>query len=358
MEIKELNKWPRKSYWISIIGSRRFQKGVNEKVNVNPIMFCNQVMRVSVCEKYLGDYVSSSLSDSVFRTVQKRKGLSKRLISEIKITIEDIRSKTVGGLIAGIDIWNMAVVPFLLNNCDTWMEIPKKALKILNSIQNSFFVTLFGTATSCPIPIFYWDTGILSVENFIILKKLLLFHHILSLDDDALSKEIMMIQIKKELPGLAAECLSFLRDLNMDPDPLVYSKLHWNKTIKLKLHERNRIQLLNQIKLYSKLEHSKLSEEEYGLKDYIRNMNINDARTYFAMRGRMLRTVQMNYKNKPEYAANQYKCICGEDDHQVHLTSCPSYAHLREGLDVETSDTDLVRYYQLIIREREQREDN
>ena len=97
---------------------------MNEKVKVNPIMFCNQVMRVSVCEKYLGDYVSSSLSDSVFRTVQKRKGLSKRLISEIKITIEDMRSKTVGGLIAGIDIWNMAVVPFLLNNCDTWREIP------------------------------------------------------------------------------------------------------------------------------------------------------------------------------------------------------------------------------------------
>ena len=87
-------------------------------------------------------------------------------------------------------------------------------------------------------------------------------------------------------------------------------------------------------------------------------MNMTDACTYFAMRGRMLRTVQMNYKNKPEYVSNLHKCICGDNDHQVHLTLCPSYEHLMEGLDLEGSDTDLVRYYQLIIREREQGKDN
>ena len=255
------------------------------------------------------------MSDSVFRTVQQRKGLSKRLISEIKVTIEDIRINTVGGLIAGLDIWNMAVVPFLFNNCDTWMEIPKKALNVLNSIQNSFFVSLFEIAKSCPIPIFYWDTGVLSVENFIILKKLLLYHHILSLDDNVLAKEIITIQIEKEMVGLAAECSSFLRELNLYNDPLNYSKVQWNKIIKQKIHNRNQTELLNQIKSYSKLEYSKFSKEEYGLKDYLKNMNLNDARTYFAM----LRTVQMNYKNKPEYIANLHKCICLEDDNRVHL---------------------------------------
>ena len=341
-----------------IIGTKKFQKGIMEKVKANPIIFCNKVMKVSSCDKYLGDYVSSNLPDSVFRTIQKRKGLSKRLISEIKVTVEDIRSNCVGGIVAGLDIWNMAVVPFLFNNCDTWMEIPKKAINILNSIQNSFFVSLFGTAKSCPIPIFYRETGVLSVENFIILKKLFLFHYILSLEDNVLAKEVMSIQLEKELPGLATKCLSFMRELDVHEDPLTFSKCQWNKKINQKIHERNRTQLLDRIKLYSKLEYSKFSEEEYGMKDYLRNMKIEDARTFFASRGRMLRTVQMNYKNKPEYAANSYKCICGEDDHQVHLTSCPSYKHLREGLNLEGSDTDLVRYYQLIIKEREKKGDN
>ena len=190
------------------------------------------------------------------------------------------------------------------------------------------------------------------------MKKLLLYHHLLSLDNDTLAKEILNIQIEEKLQGLASECSSFLCELKIYNDPLFFSKSLWNKQIKSKIHEKNRSELLNRIRSYSKLEYSKFVNEEYGQKEYLNNMKINDARTYFAMRGRMLRTVQMNFKNKPEYIANQYKCICGEDDHQVHLTMCPSYAHLREGLDLDESDNDLVRYYQMVIREREQGENN
>ena len=57
------------------------------------------------------------------------------------------------------------------------------------------------------------------------------------------------------------------------------------------------------------------------------------------------------------YIDTDHKCICGEEDQQIHLTSCVSYKHLREGLDLEGSDLDLVRYYQRIIRERETEEE-
>ena len=61
----------------------------------------------------------------------------------------------------------------------------------------------------------------------------------------------------------------------------------------------------------------------------------------------------MNYKNKPEYVANNHKCVCMEDDDQSHLALCPSYTHLRDDLDLVGSDRDLVLYYQRVIRERE-----
>ena len=115
-------------------------------------MFCNQPMKVSESEKYLGDHVSYSLSESVFTTIQKRKGLCMTIFSEIKLTVEDCRSKVVGGLLCGINIWTMAVIPFLFGNSECWVEIPKKAITLLNSIQNSFFRALFATCTGCPIP--------------------------------------------------------------------------------------------------------------------------------------------------------------------------------------------------------------
>ena len=95
--------------------------------------------------------------------------------------------------------------------------------------------------------------------------------------------------------------------------------------------------------------------EECGLKDYVKNMNILDARTFFASQAKMIRTVQMNFKQLN--AGSHYKCTCKEEDNHEHLTSCDSYNHLREGLDLEGRDLDLVRHYQLVIKEREKEEE-
>ena len=54
---------------------------------------------------------------------------------------------------------------------------------------------------------------------------------------------------------------------------------------------------------------------------------------------------------------SDHKCIFGDDDHQIHLTSCLNSAHLREGLDVEGRDLDLVKYFHLVFRERMQEEE-
>ena len=82
-------------------------------------------------------------------------------------------------------------------------------------------------------------------------------------------------------------------------------------------------------------------------------MKIKDARTMFAIRSSMLSTIQCNFKGNPEYAANGYLCGCGEEDRQAHLLTCPLYEHLRQDLDLENSDKDLVSFYQLVIKERQ-----
>ena len=93
------------------------------------------------------------------------------------------------------------------------------------------------------------------------------------------------------------------------------------------------------------------------MKEYVTKFNLKDARTKFALRSMMLPTIQMNFKNKNEFKRNDYKCICGNEDHQSHLISCPSYAFLRVDLDILNSDQDLVSYYQLIVEERRKDDD-
>ena len=89
--------------------------------------------------------------------------------------------------------------------------------------------------------------------------------------------------------------------------------------IKSSVHARNKEHLLEESKTYKKLDYQKLVSEEYGLKPYIRNMSVSQARVYFSSRALMLPTVQHNFKHKPEYVANQWRCVCGQPALQAHL---------------------------------------
>ena len=314
-------------------------------------------MQVFESERYLGEILGNNLADSVILTIQKRKGLVQRLISEIRVTIDDCRSDTIGGLFVGLEIWRKAVIPFLFNNSGCWVEMPNKALNLLNSLTHLFFRTLFRAPKGNPLVMFYWDTGSLSNENLVILHKLLLLHHLVSLPEVSLAKEVILRQKEEELGGLVKECDSFMEQLGIQVDPASVSKIKWAKLCKFHLHLKNKEDLLQQISSYKKLDTDKLSSESYGLKPYISSMNVSDARTFFSSRSMMLSTIQSNFKNNPKFKANDYRCKCGDIDTQSTLLTCKLYSHLREGLDLAHSDTDLVRYYQLVIQHRQQEQE-
>ena len=155
-----------------IIGSRKFQRKTKETLERNPVNFCGKPMTVFESERYLGEILGSSLAQSVFLTILKRKGLVQRLTSEIRVTIDDIRSDSIGGIMVGLEIWKKAVIPFLWNNSECWMEAPRKAMNLLDSITHNFSRSLFHSSKENPLILYYWDTGTLLNENFLILKKL------------------------------------------------------------------------------------------------------------------------------------------------------------------------------------------
>ena len=82
-------------------------------------------------EKYLGDYISTlGSADSALVTVTKRHQKVMTYVYEIKAVIEDCRAEVVGGITAGLEIWELAVLPYLINKCDTWAYMPKQVLDI------------------------------------------------------------------------------------------------------------------------------------------------------------------------------------------------------------------------------------
>ena len=71
------------------------------------------------------------------------------------------------------------------------------------------------------------------------------------------------------------------------------------------------------------------------------------------MRCSILNNIKFNQKSNQEYERKLWLCDgCGNVDSQSHIMWCPSYATLREGLNID-NDLDVVHYFQSVVKIRE-----
>ena len=132
-------------------------------------------MQIVDHQSYLGDQIGFSNAESITLTLNKRLGIARKAVFDIKTVLEDSRSTVAGGIKTGILLWESCVIPFLLNNCSTWMEIRSRDVERLNKVQNLFLNCLLGVFKS-PVDLMYWDLKFLTINHRILKEKLLFFH--------------------------------------------------------------------------------------------------------------------------------------------------------------------------------------
>ena len=292
-------------------------------------------------------------------TVNKRSGLVKKAVYDIRSVVDDCRSQVVGGLKAGLQIWESAVIPMLLNNADTWQEISHRTIHKLEQLQLSFLRCLLGVGTGCPKPLLYSETGVMLMEFRILEKKLMFLHHLSNLPETSLAAEILKVQRDLGLPGIAHDCREFLckfglRDLSR------YLKSQFKRIVKSKICELNRNKIIEHTKSknYKKVDIEKLVKDDFSLKKYFLNLNVSDARLRFKIASFMTPSVKMNFPSDNVFAKQLWACEgCTGDsdvgirDTQHHILNCRAYVDFRKGKNF-SSDTDLVDYFKLVLKKR------
>ena len=357
-ETKLLNFNVEKSCYI-VIGNKKTRKAMKDKLDSNPLQFCGADMKQAEQFKYLGDQLSGlGLADSVAVTVSKRKGLVIRSIFEIRTVIEDCRSQVSGGLAAGLDIWEMAVLPMLLNNADCWQEVSNKTMEELDKLHIMFLRCLFAVGSGCPTPSLFWETGSIRMKFMILQKKLLFLHHVATLPGSALAKQIYTVQTQLGLPGIAQECQDFLTKFQISQIDL-FSKFQWKTFVKKHIRSMNKDDLLHEMKGYKKLNIEQLQNEEFKRKSYLSSLNIYESRMRFKIKSHMTPSIRMNFQSDVQHTRDMWACpgcLTGGDigcrDTQYHVMICPSYADLRQDKDL-TKDKDVVHYFQQFIKVRQ-----
>ena len=91
----------------------------------------------------------------------------------------------MGGLGAGIDLWELAYLPSLLNNCETWV--------------------------STPMPALCWDMGGYRIMH----KKLVFLNHLKNLDKSTLARQVFDVQVQHRMDGLVQECQTLCVELKL-----------------------------------------------------------------------------------------------------------------------------------------------
>ena len=241
MESKLLDLNLEKSCYI-VIGDKKAIKDLKSDLENNPLILCGDTMKEKVSDKYLGDYIhSEGTMASVLCTVKNRFGRISLNIIESRAIIDDCRVNSVGGLLAGLDLWELAILPSLLNNCQTWVNISEDSLKLLEDLQNLMYRTILDVPRTCPIPALCWDLGGVLMKLRIEQKKLEFLWHLLNLDEGTLAREIFNVQITHSMPGLVSECKGLIKELAL---PDIFNekllKTQWKKLSKTKFLNKMR----------------------------------------------------------------------------------------------------------------------
>ena len=349
-ETKLLDLHKDKSCYI-LIGDEKITKDISNELKLIPLTLYGEAMKVKVSEKYLGDFIhGGGVAKSAEVTVVERCGRMFSTNNELRAIVEDCRSTTLGGLKVGLDIWETAYIPSLLNNCSTWMEIQDSTIEKLEDLQYSIYRSLLNVPFTTPKAALIWEVGGVKMKYRIIMQKLIFMNHILHLDKNTLAKQIQIAQEVNDSNGLTKEVKKLITELNL-PDCFAsrIPKNKWKKLVQKAIFEENGNEIRKSATSYKKMKNQIKTDEPYGCKDYIKNLPISQARIFFSHKYSMTENIKMNYKGNPSYANSLWKCNeCGNQDTSSHLLWCTGYSEQRESLNLE-SDQDLCKYLQKII---------
>ena len=337
-----------------VMGSKNQKKDIIEELENNPIT-CGEVkMNIKDADKWLGQQLSTGgLAESVAATVEKREAKIKGAALEIATIVNDWRAEAAGGMNTALLLWEACLVPSLLQGASTWVEVSEKTVKKLNSLQQWFLRLILQVGPGTPVAALGWETGVLDMKLRIYQEKLALISHIKSMDEKSLASQMYREQLEKGWPGLAKEAKVICEELEIeDINTSTLTKSEFKRLTKGAIRTKNEAILKEMAHEKSKCKN--IMKEDYGRKEYMNEMKIEDVR--FMFKGRVgLLPFAGNYENDKKFLRTNWLCRCGEKEKEAHLTSgnCPIYDDIWEKRGDLENNEDLVKFFSAVLERRD-----
>ena len=226
-------------------------------------------------------------------------------------------------------------------------------VKKLNSLQQWFLRLILQVGPGTPMAALGWETGVLDMKLRIYQEKLALISHIKSMDEKSLASQMYREQLEKGWPGLAKEAKEICEELEIeDINTSTLTKSEFKRLTKGAIKTKNEAILKEMAHEKSKCKN--IMKEDYGRKEYMNEMKIEDVR--FMFKGRVgLLPFAGNYENDKKFSRTNWLCRCGEKEKEAHLTSgnCPIYDDIWEKRGDLENNEDLVKFFSAVLERRD-----
>ena len=271
--------------------------------------------------KYLG-FVLSSRGDNMVN-IKAMKDKSIGTIRKIFTRLDSLNLKKyyfeVGRLFLHIMLRSS-----ILYACETYYNLKEAQIRQLEMIEEGYLRKLFKTSKGCPLSQIYLEGGVIPARYEIKKIKLLFLKNILSENQDSLIYRFLMLQFENPTRGdWASSCMKDMKDLNIEMSIEEIKQLTYNQF-------RNRIKhsieqcafkylIAKRGSKGQEIIYSEIKMAEY-LMPNIENLSIDDKRSIFEIRNRMVSAVPANFSSRK--SEKKHICPCGETEEMEHLYTC------------------------------------
>jgi hypothetical protein len=121
----------------------------------------------------------------------------------------------VGGCQSAIDIYESCIIPSLLTNAGTWVQMSEEAVNRLDDLQDTFGRALLSLPLSAPRASLRATLGLQAMKWRVWEAKILLVQAIRGQEEGGPAREVLEEQLQMGVPGLAQEVSQICQDIQL-----------------------------------------------------------------------------------------------------------------------------------------------
>ena len=190
---------------------------------------------------------------------------------------------------------------------------------MLSKVQRLFLNSLL-VVRNCPSALMLWDLGMITMSLRILEEKLLFYHHVSSLTSTSLVRQVLKNTRTFQFSILEEGNIKVSRKFEVD-DVKSFTKEKWKQFVNCSILQLNRDQLIEEMKSMKKLDYIELSLEDFKLKDYFSELNLDLSCIKFRSRSLTMTSCATHYPSDEKLIKSGFECknSCGNIDGLIQV---------------------------------------